>query len=111
MKYVIYKDYLAGKHHIGYEYITAQAKTDFEAVEEAEKEWDAEKLYLIRIMKKEGKAVKVAGDTWKKQLYKAVMCKRSDKVGWHANGEKHAENDHSIYRFYKKDLEFFEIRS
>lgn len=99
MKYIIYKDYLSGEHHIGYEYMTIDAKTDFEAIEAAEKEWDENKLYLIRIMKKEGRP-EAYYDGWKKQLYKAVMCKRSNKVGWHANTKENYEEPHFAYRYY-----------
>lgn len=100
MKYIIYKDYLSGQHHIGYEYLTTEAKTDFEALEAAEKEYDEDRLYLIRIMKAEGKPKVCTPDGWKKQLYKAVMCKRSNSVGWHANDEQHAESVHYAYRYY-----------
>lgn len=106
MKYVIYKDYSTGMHHIGYEYIGIEAKTDFEAIETADKMWDSEKLYLIRIMKKNGKIEKME-DGWKRQYYIAVMCKRSNKVGWHSNTPDNCENDHFAYRCYNKDMEYF----
>ena len=109
MKYIIYLDYNSGTHHIGYEYIGIYAKTDFEAIEAADKIWNEDKHYLIRIMKKTGKVEKME-DGWKKQYYTAVMCKRSNAVGWHANDEAHSEGQHTAYRAYKKDLEYFEVR-
>lgn len=108
MTYLIYKDYYSGQHHIGYEYLEIDAKTDFEAIEAAEKEFDPEKTYLVRIMKKEGKPETYYPDGWKKQLYKAVMCKRSHERGWHANTEENSENPHYAYRYYKKGLSYIE---
>ena len=109
MKYIIYKDFLTGTHHIGYEYTAIEAKTDFEAIEAADKMWDKNRHYLIRIMKKDGKVEKM-DDGWKKQYYKAVMCKRSDECGWHANTSENCEGEHRAYRAYKKDMEYFECR-
>ena len=110
MTYLLYKDYLTGEHHIGYSHEIMNAKTDFEAIEEADKAWQEEggkeKLYLMRIMKKNGKVQKM-DDGWKKQIFTAVMCKRSETVGWHANDHEHYENFHQSYRAYKKDLEYF----
>lgn len=106
MKYIIYKDYLTGEHHIGYEYIGIDAKTDFEAIEQADKMWNPEEHYLIRIMRKIGKVEKMF-DGWKRQYYEAVMCKRSNAVGWHANDTAHCEDYHRAFRDYKNDLEYF----
>lgn len=109
MTFVVYKDYQSGKHHIGWDYILVDAKSEFEMIDKAEEMWKKEsnKLYLMRIMKKVGKVEKLE-DGWKKQRFEAVMCKRSAQGGWHMNTQEYAENYHAAYRTYKKDLEFFD---
>lgn len=104
-KYIIYKDF---RSIAKVEYKAIEAKTEFEAIEATEKEWDPEKHYLIRIMEKTGKVEVMTSDGWKEQAYKAVMCKRSNECGWHRNDSKHYEAEHFARRCYNKDLEYFE---
>lgn len=108
MKFLIYKDYLTGRHHLGYDYEMIDVKDQFDAVCKAEEIWNAEadRLYLMRIMSKVGKIEK-REDGWKAQKYEAVLCKRSCEVGWHHNDSEHSEGNHTETRVYKKDLEYF----
>lgn len=102
MKYIVYKDYETGKHHIGYDYQTISATNDLEALTIAEAIYNAEadRLYLVRLMRKVGKVGKDACG-WKTQDFEAVLCKRSKAVGWHKNDAEHAENPHFVRRHYK----------
>ena len=105
MKYLVYKDYLAGEHYLGYDYQLIEAADDFEAVSIADSIWKEEshKLYLMRILKKAGKVRSGFSKGWKEQDYKAVICKRSEKCGWHKNDAEHCENEHIITLTYKSD--------
>jgi cobalamin-dependent methionine synthase I len=107
MTYLVYRDYNAGTHHIGYDYTTIEAKDQFEAVCIADKLWseESDRLYLMRIMKKAGNVEKME-DGWKKQRFEAVLCKRSNN-GWHKNDSKHCESTHTTNRCCKKDIEYF----
>lgn len=107
VKYIIYKDFWAGKHKVGFEYLPIDAQTDFEALEAAENEYEADVTYLVRIMRKVGKPEAEDGG-WKKQLYEAVMCKRSHERGWHANTKANSEAEHFAYRHWMKDTEYTE---
>ena len=99
MKYVLYIDYRAIETK-GYEYRAMTAKNFKEAIEEAEKIYDPETMYLIRIMEKEGKVYTENG--CKNQNYKAVECKRSCNGGWHANNSENSEEEHIVRRSYMK---------
>ena len=99
MKYVLYIDYRANSVK-PYEYRTMNAKNFREAIEEAEKIYNSETMYLIRIMEKEGKVYSANG--CKNQNYRAVECKRSCKGGWHANNSENSENEHIVRRSYIK---------
>jgi hypothetical protein len=111
MKYVIYKDYLENTHHIGYEYITVDVMDAFQLFEEADRLWreDRDRLYLMRIMKKIPKMSFKQEGGWRGEYYEAVMCKRSEAGGWHRNNEDFSENPHVVRRYYKKDLEYFDL--
>lgn len=109
MKYIIYVDYRIGCGN--HEYRPTQAKSFREALEEAEKIYNADTVYLIRILEKTGKAYKE--DDVKCQNYRAIECKRSHEVGWHANTEANSEYDHWARRCFvklrnKSTIEFFE---
>lgn len=99
MKYVLYIDYRAIETK-GYEYRAMTAKNFKEAIEEAEKIYDPETMYLIRIMEKEGKVYTENG--CKNQNYRAIECKRSCKCGWHANNSENSEEEHIARRSYMK---------
>lgn len=109
MKYIIYKDYMTGEHILGYSYTTIDAKDMFDLFEQADRMWGEEqdKLYLMQIMKKVPNMTHREENGWKADYYEAVMCKRSNVVGWHRNDEQHSEAKHVIKRVYKKDLEYF----
>lgn len=95
MKYVIYLDYMTGANPNGYkvEYIKTAAKDVMEAIELADATWRMhDDLYLIRVMEKDGNNYKVDGLT--ATNYKAVMCKRSDRGGWHRNTKENCESEH-----------------
>ena len=113
MKYIIYKDYMTD-YIIDYSYCDVEANNAFELLSEAEKIWNEEStnLYLLRIMVKVGKAESVEekyGKGWKRQLYKAVLCKRSRIVGWHNNTFDCGESDHYCERIYKGNLSYIKI--
>lgn len=94
MKYIIYLDYRTGCGN--YEYKGTQAKTFKEALEEAEKLYSPETVYLIRILEKVGKSYKE--EDYKVEEYQAIECKRSHEVGWHANTEANSESQHYARR-------------
>lgn len=110
MKYVIYVDYAAGKHghylNNDVDYIKTDAKDICEAIEIAEQKYRefADDIYLIRIMEKSGKVITV-----EKGLthipFTAIMCKRSEKGGWHRNTSENFENNHVVHwcRFHNDD--------
>lgn len=95
MKYIIYIDYRAIET-AGYEYRDMMAKNFKEAIEEAEKIYDPETMYLIRIMEREGKVY--SGEGCKSQNYRAIECKRSPEGGWHANTSENSETEHVATR-------------
>ena len=101
-KYLIYKDYETGKHHLGYDYMTINATDDLEALTLAEAAYNAEadRLYRVRLMRQVGKVGKDACGM-KTQDFESVLCKRSKAVGWHKNDEEHAENPQFARRHYK----------
>lgn len=106
MKYIIYIDYQTGERK-AYEYRATQAKTFKEALEEAEKIYNADTVYLMRILEKVGKTYKE--EDYKVEEYQAVECKRSHEAGWHANTEENSENEHKARRVYTKSkIEWFE---
>ena len=114
-KYVLYKDYYAdkrvGKRDCDYQII--DGKDDFDVICKAEEEWKKEEkiLYLMRIMKKDGKK-EVNPDGREIQRFKAVLCKRRF-TGWHKNDVQHFENPHHVEWYSNvKDCgvsEFFKV--
>ena len=109
MKYVIYLDYLAGTKNPGWEYVKTAAKDVCEAIELSEGIWrNHDDLYLIRVMEKDGANYKIDGMTV--TTYKAIMCKRSDRGGWHRNIEKNFENHHVAGWFRcKSGADWFDV--
>lgn len=104
MKFALYIDYKKN----GLDYRVMEAKTLEEAIEEAEKLWNSEEHFLMRIMKKVGKIEKE--DDFKVETFKAVLCKRSH--GWHLNNEENSESEHFAKRYYTNTgFENFEIVS
>lgn len=101
MKYVIYIDYSANYKPMTAEYRPLVAKTIEEAVIEADTIHNPDTMYLIRIMKKNGKVEKVGGGV-KAQTYTAIMEKRSTR--WAAE-----EIEHSVRHYVSKFCDWFEI--
>lgn len=101
MKYVLYIDYRTSYKPMTSEYRPMEAKTMTEAVIEADATHDPSTMYLIRIMEKNGKAVKVEGGV-KAQAYTTIMEKRSTK--WAAEGL-----DHTVNHFTAKFADWFAI--
>lgn len=99
MKYVLYIDYRSNASK-AYEYRAMEAKNFKEAINEAEKIYNPDTMYLIRIMEKEGKIY--TGEGCRNQNYRAIECKRSCKGGWHANSSENSEEDHVVRRSYMK---------
>ena len=102
MKYVLYIDYKAdytAQGNKSEEYITMEAKDLLEAIEEADKKFDKETMYLVRIMEKTGD-VKKMDSGWKSQRYTAILCNRFN--GWHRNTEEYSEGKHQVDRSYTK---------
>ena len=102
MKYILYIDYKATSGKI-YEYKEMTAKTLIEAIGEADKIYNPETVYLMKILEKSGKVEKENG--YKVQLYKAIMCKRYD---WHLNNDENGEAEHNARRCYNKHFEIIE---
>lgn len=96
MKYMLYIDYRSS-HTVKYRPLTA--KTIEEAIMEADTIHDIETMYLIQIMKKNGKVEKVESDV-KAQAYTAIMEKRSSK--WTL-----VEHEHNVKHYVAKYGEWF----
>lgn len=94
MKYTLYIDYKKGGK---YEYISMNAKTLEDAIEEADKVWNekAETIYLARIMNKVGK-IETPERGIKQETYEAYICRRSN--GWHRNIIENSENYHAAHK-------------
>ena len=85
MKYILYIDYRATYKPMTSEYIPMTAKNISQAIVEADSLHDPEKMYLIQILEKNGKALKVESDI-KAQAYSAIMEKRSAKWTFQEGG-------------------------
>lgn len=106
-KFIAYIDYKAGyKADCGkdFEYVPLNAKSLIEAIAEVDTMWN-DKIYLIRIMQKDGKIEKV--EDYKTERYKAILCRRS--YGWHQNTEEYSESEHVVKKCYTEDWENYEI--
>ena len=101
MKYALYIDY---KESYKYEYRTLMVNSLEGAISEADKLYDADEHFLLRIMKKDS-AVERDGYL-RKAVYKAILCKRSH--GWHLNNTENCESEHLAVRWYAKDYECYE---
>ena len=101
MKYVIYIDYRASYKPLTAEYRPLTAKTIEEAIMEADAIHNSDTMYLIQIMKKNGKVEKVESDV-KAQTYTAIMEKRSSK--WTL-----AEHEHNVKHYIARFCDWYEI--
>lgn len=108
MKYVIYIDYLAETRKL-WDYRPIDAKTLEEAIETADKLWDPDEMYLIRIMKKSSKVVTPYHAGYKYEEYTAIMCKRS--TIWRRNIAENCEGEQKVNKCWltsNKDEVWFE---
>lgn len=96
MKFTLCIDYKASTKK-GLDYITMNANSIEEAIEEADEKWSAD-IYLMKIMKKSGKTERENG--WKIEEYDAILCRRS--YGWHLNNKKNSESEHKVRHFIPK---------
>lgn len=101
-KYIIYIDYV---NSFSYDYTIIKAKDDFDALAQADRLFNENITYLVRLFKKSGKVEK-AESGYKKVEYTAVMCKRSHEGGWHENTEKYSEQEHKCHLYYNRYTEF-----
>ena len=100
MKYIIYIDYSASYKSMTAEYRPLSAKTIEEAVMEADAIHNPDTMYLVRIMKKVGKVLKVESDV-KAQTYTAIMEKRSTK--W-----RRLDREHNAKHYITKFSDWYE---
>ena len=75
MKYVLYIDYRANYKPLTSEYRKLEVKTLSDAMLEADKQYNPDTIYLMRIMVKDGKAEKVESDIIKRHLLNGLkLC-------------------------------------
>ena len=104
MTYAIYIDYLSGKGNSnGYEYLTIDEENLAEAMMRADSLWNRDTMYLIRVMSPVGRW-KAENKEWRKKLFRADCCKRSDR--WHHNNTENYEDEHFAYLYESKSESF-----
>ena len=101
MKYVLYIDYSASYKPMTSEYRKLEAKTLSDAMLEADKQYNPDTMYLMRIMVKAGKAEKVESNI-KCTEYRAELERRTR---W----AKTEGIDHSVGYYKATFAEWFEI--
>ena len=110
-KYVIYIDYCAGQQK-SWDYIKCDTTNLAFVLNQAEdiyrKNGGSEKIYLMRIMERFSK-VKKDADGVIRTPFKAILCKRSEKGGWHSNNDSNFENEHIAHWCHKSDAEWCEV--
>ena len=100
MKYVLYIDYRANYKPLTSEYRKLEAKTLSDAILEADKQYNSDTIYLMRIMVKDSKAEKVESDI-KRTAYRAKFERRTR---WTETNAEH------VVGYYKAPfVEWFEI--
>ena len=108
-KYILYVDYKARVGGTGILYTRLEATTLVEAMIESEK-WYSDDVYLMRIMERRGKD-EAFDKGWRKELYEAVICRRS--TWWFPNDNAHCEGEHFAARFFgtgrNAGYEWFEL--
>lgn len=88
MKYVLYIDYRTNYKPLTSEYRKLEAKTLIDAILEADKQYNPDTIYLMRIMVKDGKSEKVESDI-KRTAYHAKLERRTRWTKtdvWHVVG-------------------------
>lgn len=91
MKFVICVDYKASYKPLTLDWVAIEAKTLEEAIETADKMWNPETCYLMKIMKKVGKIEVPYHAGYKFETYEAILCRRS--YGWHRNVAENGEGE------------------
>lgn len=76
MKYILYIDYRANYKPLTSEYCKLEAKTLSDAILEADKQYNPDTMYLMRIMVKDGKTEKVESNI-KCTAYRAKLERRA----------------------------------
>ena len=100
MKYVLYIDYRASYKPLTSEYHKLEAKTLSNAILEADKQYNPDTMYLMRIMVKDGKTEKVESDI-KRTAYRVKLERRTR---WTETDVEH------VVGYYKAPFaEWFEI--
>lgn len=107
-KFVIYIDYKADYKAGGYEYTAIDAENIEGAMEVADGMWN-ENIYLMRIMKQEGKTQRLVKgrNGFSVTKFTAVLARRS--FGWHLNNKANSEGEHSVNRFENRFFDHYEI--
>ena len=100
MKYVLYIDYRTSYKPLTSEYRKLEAKTLSNAILEADKQYNPDTIYLMRIMTKDGKTEKVESDI-KRTAYRVKLERRTH---WTETDVEH------VVGYYKAPFaEWFEI--
>ena len=100
MKYVLYIDYRTSYKPLASEYRKLEAKTLSDAMLEADKQYNPDTMYLMRIMVKDGKTEKVESDI-KRTAYRVKLERRTR---WTETDVEH------VVGYYKAPFaEWFEI--
>ena len=102
-RYVIYIDYRRGDKS---EYRTITTDNIEQAIDYADRVFNPEEHYLMRIMQKTGKIEKE--EDYFTEVYQAILCRRS--YGWHRNTIDNSESEHRVKRcfFRNRNIEWFE---
>ena len=95
MKFIIYIDYRTYHKAVDVDYIEINSKTLEEAIVVADQMWDAEKHYIIKIMKKTSKVITPYKAGYKFEEYTAILARRITG-GWHLINEENSEQEHKV---------------
>lgn len=104
MKYVALIDYMANKGNNGFDFIALEAKNETQAIIEADHMMNDD-IYLIKLMKKTGKAEKIETGI-KATKYTSILVRR--RHNWHAS-DKDGENVTTIYKYVSKHGTWFDF--
>lgn len=107
MKYLIMIDYKADKGNNGFEYKEIDVKDVTEAILEADHMINDDDIYLIKLLKKAGKAEKVEGcGDLKATPYKSFLVRR--RYNWHAS-DKDGEYVTTVKKYTSKYGSWFDF--
>ena len=105
MTYLALIDYKANKGNNGFDYKEIEAKNVVEAILVADHMINNDDIYLIKLMKKEGKAEKIGGGI-KATKFKSFMVRR--QCNWHAS-DTDGEFVTTVTRYTDKYGNYYEI--